>query len=546
MTDQRPSAVDIDAMIEAGRIGEAETLVRDVLQARPSDVGALVHSARLAARRRDFRRSRDFAARALSQAPAHAAAALALADALLNLGYAKEAAIHFRKAEALRPDIALCRHGLGRALAKVGRIAEARAVLTELFDRHPALAPSWSESAAVALAHAGDLAGGVDLMRRDLTRPKVKYQHDVCAYALGLFERAKSLPQDGGILGSLVVWGDAYIDGWLDLTLPSLLEPSNFPTLAKSHRLRLRVFTDAPGRARLEAAPAMARLARLAAIDFEVMPDAALDSTARAEEGQRYLAFALMHHVALREATARRADLLTLFPDMVVARGSYAFLGEIVAGGRHDALMAQAVSGRKSEMSKALRARTHNHELSIASGDLLDLAFGALHQRSRATLMRQDAGRAPADPGILLFADPRGIRMRVLQPLPLWISHRVLVPGVRYKFSTPDDELLERLFPRPENWQRILVPESADRFCLAGADDAPGEEWPEPPEARDVAAAVAGAVLRQGYGGAFRRWMLSHEIMFGGKSPPPWADAPDPGPLIARVVAAVDRAISDS
>ena len=546
MSDRSSRTVDIDAWVAAGRADEAEALLRDVLQARPLDVGALVHAARLAARRRDFARAQGLAAKALSQAPGHPGAALALADALLNLGHAREAAIHFRKAEALRPDIALCRHGLGRALAKLGRVAEARAMLSRLFDRHPDLAPLWGESAAVALAHAGDLAGAVELMRRDLSRPRLKYQHDACVHALGLLERAKNLPTDGGILGSLVVWGEPYLDAWLGLTLPSLLHPSNLPALAKDRRLRLRVFSDQAGRARLEASPAMARLARFATIDIEVMPEFMLDPAGRAATGQRYLAFALMHHVALHEATARRADVLTLFPDMVAAEGSYRYVGEVIADGRYDALVAQAVTGRAADMTAALRPKIRNHELGIASGPLLDLVFAVLHPRSRAALMRDGTGLAPADPGILTFADPKGVRMRMLQPLPLWISHRILAPSVRYKFSTPDDELLERLFPAPRDWARILVPENADRFCYVGAETARPEDWPEPPAVRDVAQAVADAARRQGLGGAFRRWMLSHETLFRGAVAPPWADAPDPAGLIARVVAAADRAMSET
>lgn len=73
MATGAPTVVDIDKLIGEGRDGEAEGYLREVLRQRPHDVGALVHYARLAAKRREFRAAQEFAAKALGQAPARCA-----------------------------------------------------------------------------------------------------------------------------------------------------------------------------------------------------------------------------------------------------------------------------------------------------------------------------------------------------------------------------------------------------------------------------------------------------------------------------------------
>lgn len=276
------------------------------------------------------------------------------------------------------------------------------------------------------------------------------------------------------------------------------------------------------------------------------MPDALTDEQARKAPGQKYLLFALMHHVALHEAMARRADFLTLFPDMIVGEGSYGYVADLAAGRDHDALVIQGFAGRAAEVAAALAPQVKNQTLGVSGRKLVDVACAALHRRGLSTLMRADRKTAPREPGILAFADPAGLRLRMLQPAPMWISHRVLVPAARFKHSTPDDELVERLFPSPESWRRILIPQDNDRYCIVGVEHGTDDEWPEAREVADIPKAVALAARRHGYLGPFRRWVLGHEIAFRGERPPPWSDAPDPASLIAQVVAAIERAAGES
>lgn len=539
------TATDIDALIGAGRSAEAEAILGRALAGKPHDPNILIHLARLAADRRDFRRARELAARALSQAPANAAAAMALADALNNLGYRREALIHFRKVLALRPDIALCRLGMGICLVHLGRPDEAKAEFARFFAQAPELAPTWCEVAAVAFAHTGDLKSAIGCYAPALSVPKIRYQHDACVYASELMERADALPAEGGALASLVVWGDAYIDDWLGFALPSLLQPSNLPNFAKRCPLRMRVFTDQAGQARLRKEPAMARLGHFAKIEYDVMPDWLLDPDIRLDKSLKYLAFALMHHVALHEATARRADLLIFFPDMIIGDGGYRFVADLADAGTHDVLLTQGLVSEASALKGALRSRVKNHVLDAPPRDLMDLAFRHTHLATAGKLLREDRNAAPQEPGILAFAAPDGARFRMLQALPMWISHRVLTPDKRFKHSTPDDQLADRLFPDPAQWARIRLVGSTDEFAMVGVEDfdpaAPGAE-----SVPDVPTAIARAARAYRFLDPFRRYVLGHEIRLIGKTPPPWADAPDPAPLIVRVVAAIEKAAAES
>jgi len=542
MSENQKVVVDIEGLIAQGRAAEAEAILRRVLAERPHNASALVHLSRLSAQRRDFGQAQMLAARALSQAPADAAAALALADALANLGQPKAALIHFRKTMALRPDIALCRFGIGRALLRLGRHEEGKAELEAFFDRNPGMTEAWLDAAAAAVAHEGDLPGAIQLFARGLARPRTRYQHEACTYAASLFERAKSLPAEGGILASLVVWGDSYLDSWLGLTLPSLLQDGNLPALARRHKLRARIFTDAAGAKRLGQEAAMKRLAHVATIDIETMPDALLERERRRDDDMKYLVFALMHHVALHEATARRADALILFPDMVVGRDAYRSVDALIAAKDHDALITQGFVAEAEAMAAALGPKVKNHVLDIAPSALFDLAFEHAHLAKSGALMRAGGKTAPIEPGILAFAAPDGLRLRVLQPLPIWLSHRVLVPTARYKFSTPDDDLVERLFPTPESWARIRFVENAEDFAFIGLEDPATSMAQGARQVSDIPAAIADAARRRRFLDPFRRWALSHEIRIKGSRKPPWSEVADPAPLIAHVVAAIELA----
>ena len=145
---------------QAGRLDEAETLLRMVLFEAPGSVDA-IHLLGLVARARsDFERAVDLMRRADRMAPNRLTLRRALAETLMGAGLFHEAADVFRHALTLDPFFA---HGwldLGRVLAVLGHSQDAIDALHRALDLDPTLTP-----ARLALVAAGDTAQIEPLMR---------------------------------------------------------------------------------------------------------------------------------------------------------------------------------------------------------------------------------------------------------------------------------------------------------------------------------------------------------------------------------------------
>jgi tetratricopeptide (TPR) repeat protein len=134
---------DALALHQAGRLGEAERLYRDILSAEPNHFDALHFLGVAAYQQGRHAEAAEFISRAIaingSYAPAHSN----LANALEALGDIERALASYRKALALQPDFADALVNLGALHAGRGELDEAR----ECYERALAIDPNQ------ALAH---------------------------------------------------------------------------------------------------------------------------------------------------------------------------------------------------------------------------------------------------------------------------------------------------------------------------------------------------------------------------------------------------------
>lgn len=145
---------------QAGRLDQAETLLRMVLFEAPDTVDA-VHLLGLIARARsDFESAVDLLRRADRMAPNMVGLRCSLADTLMGAGLFHEAADVFRGALILDPFLAVVWSGLGRVLAILGQPDAAIDALHRAIDLDPALTP-----VRLALVAAGDVDQIEPLMR---------------------------------------------------------------------------------------------------------------------------------------------------------------------------------------------------------------------------------------------------------------------------------------------------------------------------------------------------------------------------------------------
>lgn len=130
---------------QAGRLAEAETLYRQILERVPDDANTLFLLGSLALQTSRHEAAAEWIRQAIAAAPdAPAEFHHNLGLAYAGMGRAEEAAAHFRRAIAAAPDFVEAHNSLGNAFRELGRKDEA----IEHYRRAIALAPEY------ALAHA--------------------------------------------------------------------------------------------------------------------------------------------------------------------------------------------------------------------------------------------------------------------------------------------------------------------------------------------------------------------------------------------------------
>ena len=110
---------------EAGRLVEAESLYRQVLQAEPNHADALHYLGVMALQTGKFDLAVEFISKALDAQPTNPLYLNNLGNALKEQRKLDEAVANYRKALALKPDYAMVHSNLGIALKELGRLDEA-------------------------------------------------------------------------------------------------------------------------------------------------------------------------------------------------------------------------------------------------------------------------------------------------------------------------------------------------------------------------------------------------------------------------------------
>ena len=156
-------------LVIAGRHGEAEALLRAILEAEPGNAEAINTLASIALARRDGQRAYDILAPACSAYPDHPRLMANLGLAYSMLGKAPEAVACLGRAVAVAPHETELRLSFAQFLTDVGEVARAAQEIETVLQQDPDNVPALARLGIVRMA-SGDLASAEDLWRRALAR----------------------------------------------------------------------------------------------------------------------------------------------------------------------------------------------------------------------------------------------------------------------------------------------------------------------------------------------------------------------------------------
>ena len=310
---------------------------------------------------------------------------------------------------------------------------------------------------AIAIAKKGS-AGTAFIHDFLVEMMKLRAANDAHARCLGA--ACRGLPF--AVIGS-VVWGQGFVDKFMDYCLPSLLAPGNIPALARKRKVVHSIVTTAADRDRIVVHPAFARLQELAEVVFTCFPQEFLER--REQSGYNFYHFyGLLDHQSVFMAQALKADLYLLPIDCVYSRDCLKNFSSYLERDA-DCCSVGSIEAIESELRAWLDAETRRRAnvLDLPSRELVQAASERPDRYFRSLTMRPDNTEFCAHPRELVWPLADGLAIHSIFMHPLAVSARLLSRPFHAQHENVDFALLPRLL---QGDGRLKVIEDASEAVL--------------------------------------------------------------------------------
>jgi hypothetical protein len=264
------------------------------------------------------------------------------------------------------------------------------------------------------------------------------------------------------VVGS-VVWGQRFVDKFMDYCLPSLLAPGNIPALARKRKVVHSIVTTEADRDRIVAHPVFARLRGLAEVVFTCFPQEFLER--REKSGYNFYHFyGLLDHQSVFMASALKADLYLLPIDCVYSRDCLRNFSSYLERDA-DCCSVGSIEAVESELRAWLdvEIRRRANVLDLPGGELVQAAAAHPDRYFRSLTMRPDNTEFCAHPRELVWPSADGLAIHSIFMHPLAVSARLMSRPFHAQHENVDFALLPRLL---QGDGRMKVIEDASEATL--------------------------------------------------------------------------------
>ena len=175
------------------------------------------------------------------------------------------------------------------------------------------------------------------------------------------------------------VWGQEFIELFLDVCVPNQLSPGNLPALPSGSRYR--IFTGCEDHATLAASPKLDAVRRVLPVDVVEVDLTELDPKANPNT---YKMMTACHRRAAADAAVAEAALIFLAPDFVLGEGTIAGLVRIHSAGAHAVLTENLRLARESFLAELAE---HCDGEALAPRQLVQLGMRHLHRAAESVMV---------------------------------------------------------------------------------------------------------------------------------------------------------------
>jgi len=251
----------------------------------------------------------------------------------------------------------------------------------------------------------------------------------------------------------MAVWGQEYVDLFLNVALPSQLSPANLPAIRHSSGLLYKIYTTKEDESRIREHPAFERLCRF--VETRII------AVERIDPSWKFSPLMQFHNTAIQEADLDHAALIFLSPDFVLADGTFVSLLRAAEAGYRVVLVLTLRLVRETAMPDLLAhfCSPSEHRLTASPRELTQVAFRHLHPIERTYFW---------GPGFSSFpihaywpVEEEGIIARCFYLHPLFVNPRLrgMIPQI-----TVDADYVDLVCPDPSEIH--IVRDSDEIACF--------------------------------------------------------------------------------
>lgn len=269
------------------------------------------------------------------------------------------------------------------------------------------------------------------------------------------FERCK--PNNMRLLLGCVVWGEKYLNRFLQYGVPSLLAPANLPVLlGLGDTICIMIHTNQDSFPILKADPGLLKLAELGAcIELQPIPQSIIDKVPEHPKN-KYKLIGAVHNLHMKQAKYMRCAYHMLMPDHVYSE-SYFFGLKVKAAEGHDAIVHGGLSCTIEDAASELVSE--DGVLVRNARQLNGIAWNNLHDMFKPYVMNgRNLDKDCPVCSHMIFSSKRNVHVMSPHHSIAYLSHGALMRGPIRLFNTIDSQLpyfisesMKVTIPRPED-----------------------------------------------------------------------------------------------
>ncbi|MBI4767547.1 MAG: hypothetical protein HY787_23625 [Deltaproteobacteria bacterium] len=182
----------------------------------------------------------------------------------------------------------------------------------------------------------------------------------------------------------LPVWGQSYLETFLNISLPTQLAPQNIPLLASDHDLIYRIYTRPQDVPRLENSSVIARLAKQ--VKTEIIGTREINFNA----SNHYDPFSACYRLGMQRAEQEKAAALFLTADQVWANGALSGIIKRGDEGFRSVMISGPRINQETFIPELIKQFAGQEVITISPREAVALAMNHLHPWDRSLFWAAD------------------------------------------------------------------------------------------------------------------------------------------------------------